>query len=217
MVRTLDGFHGRPDLVGTPRAARQATMPRSESPAWNRVNICRTTAASCSTSSTRSPPTSRVYRSAKVTSGAGRAVSPSRSRSRRISMIRAVDRPTICSRRKTRRSCSSTTSPRSWPGSVRWTGRSWSRTPSRRSGRSRPSGSRSCTRPSTWPPAGVSRPSPNSPAWSTTTSRSAGPARTAGHLADRAAPAGRPAGATGPDGRLRRAAATSSRCPRAPR
>ena len=49
MVRTLDGLHARPDLVGTSCAVSQATMPRSESPAWNRVNIYRTTAASCST------------------------------------------------------------------------------------------------------------------------------------------------------------------------
>lgn len=51
MVRTLDGFHRRPDLVGAPCAISQVTMPRSESPAWNRLNICRTAAASSWTSS----------------------------------------------------------------------------------------------------------------------------------------------------------------------
>ena len=39
----------------------------------------------CQANSTRSPPTSRVYRSAKVTSGAGLAGSLSRSSSRRVS------------------------------------------------------------------------------------------------------------------------------------
>jgi len=39
--------------------------------------------------------------------------------------------PIISSPRRTRRSCSSTTSPHSWPGSTRWIVTSWSRTPSR--------------------------------------------------------------------------------------
>ena len=60
---------------------------------------------------------------------------------------------TISSRQKTRHSCSSTTRPLSWPRSARWIPGSCSRTRSRPSGPSRPSESRSCTRPSTSPTA----------------------------------------------------------------
>jgi hypothetical protein len=48
--------------------------------------------------------------------------------------------PTISSRPRTRHSCSSATSPPSWPPSARWITRSWSRTPSRRSRPSKPFG-----------------------------------------------------------------------------
>ncbi len=51
--------------------------------------------------------------------------------------------------------------PHSWPGPARWTAGCWSRTPSRRSRPSRPSKSRSCTPPSTSPPAGNSQPLPD--------------------------------------------------------
>jgi hypothetical protein len=51
------------------------------------------------------------------------------------------DRRPPSSLRRTQPSCSSTTSPNSSPPSARWTRRSWSRTPSRRSGSSKPSAS----------------------------------------------------------------------------